>query len=89
VFAKTNEEPWFRDRTFPFVVPRAVAGEALQQIAKGKRIFVVGYGTNPPDVANEIAANSIRVLHRRTEKLDLSLFVPVAPAANGALHPSQ
>jgi hypothetical protein len=56
----------------------------MRQIAKGKRIFVLGYGTTPPDIANEIAANSIRVLHRRTDKLDLSLFLLVAPAGIGA-----
>jgi mannosyltransferase len=88
VFANRNEEPWFRDRTLPVVAPQAVAGEALQQIAKGKRVFVLDYGRNPPDVANEIAGSAIRALHRRTEKLDLSLFLPAAPAANGALVPS-
>jgi hypothetical protein len=77
VFAKSNEEPWFRGHSWPIIAPQAVAGDALQQTGDLKRVWVLGYGTNPPDgVTNGIAAASVRAFHRRTEKLDLSLFLP-------------
>jgi hypothetical protein len=77
VFAKSNDEPWFRGHSWATIAPQAVAGDALRQENGRRRIWVLGYGTKPPDgITNEIAAVSVRALHRRTEKLDLSLFLP-------------
>jgi hypothetical protein len=77
VFATANEEPWFRGRAWPIIAPQAVAGDAFQ----AGRVWLLAYGAFAPDgMANEIATKSVRALHRRTEKLDVSLFLPVAPA---------
>jgi 4-amino-4-deoxy-L-arabinose transferase-like glycosyltransferase len=85
VFAKTDEEPWFRGHVWPIVAPQAVAGGALQEHLQGRRVWLLSYGKVPPDqIANEIAATSVRALHRRTERLDLSLFQPVTPAPAAA-----
>jgi hypothetical protein len=80
VFAKGNEEPWFRGHTGPITAPQVVASEALQL----NRVWLLAYGESPPTdrIANDIGTRSIRVLHRRTEKLDLSLFL--SPAASPA-----
>jgi hypothetical protein len=81
VFAKANEEPWFRGHNWPIVAPHAVAGDAFQENHEAGRVWVLAYGATSPDgITNEIATNFVRALHRRTEKLDVSLFVPVAPA---------
>jgi hypothetical protein len=78
VFAKVNEEPWFRGHAWPIVAPQAVAADALQ----AGRVWLLAYGSTPPDgIANEIAASSIRARHRRTEKLDVSLFLRRPPQA--------
>jgi hypothetical protein len=81
VIAKANEEPWFRGHSWPIVAPQAAGGEAARESRQGKRLWLLSYGNAPPDaITNGIAANAVRALHRRTEKLDLSLFLPSAPA---------
>jgi hypothetical protein len=81
VFAKANEEPWFRGNAWPIVAPHAVAGEILQERRRGKRVWLLSYGSAPPDgIVNDIAPGTVRALYRRTEKLDLSLLLPAAPA---------
>jgi hypothetical protein len=85
VFAKTDEEPWFRGHAWPIVAPQAVARGALKEHLQGRRVWLLSYGKAPPDqIANEIAATSVRALHRRTERLDLSLFQSVTPAPAAA-----
>jgi hypothetical protein len=81
VFAKTNEEPWFRGHAWPIIAPQAIADDALRANHEAGRVWLLAYGASPPDaITGELAAKSIRALHRRTEKLDLSLFRPAAPA---------
>jgi dolichyl-phosphate-mannose-protein mannosyltransferase len=81
VFAKTNEESWFRGHAWPIIAPQSIAGEA----AHVNRVWLMTYGSPPPDgIANEIATTSVSVLHRRTEKLDLSLFLPMTAASSPA-----
>jgi Dolichyl-phosphate-mannose-protein mannosyltransferase len=81
VFARANEEPWFRGHAWPIVAPQAVAADALQ----AGRVWLLGYGSAPPDgIANEIAASAIRARRRRTEKLDVSLFLGRPPQATTA-----
>jgi len=80
VVASSDEEPWFRHRTSSLVAPQAAAADARARLAAGQRVFVVHYGTGPSGVAAAIAASSARVLHDRTGKLDLSLFLPMVPA---------
>jgi len=80
VVANSDEEPWFRHRTSPIVAPQAAAADALARLAAGRRVFVLHYGTGPPGIADALAASSVRVLHGRTSKLDLSLFVPMVPS---------
>ena len=77
VFAKGNEEPWFRGRAFPIVTPQ----EAIRQATLAGRVWLLTYGGAPRSggIAKEIETKSIRLLHCRTEKLDLSLFVPNTP----------
>jgi hypothetical protein len=72
VFAKDDEEPWLRGRPWPIVDPREVAGQAIRL----NRVWLLVYGEahQSDAIAKEIEASSARVLHRRTEKLDLSLF---------------
>jgi hypothetical protein len=88
VFAKANEEPWFRGHSrsivsWPIVAPQAAGGEVVQESRQGKRVWLLSYGSASPDaITNEIAANAVLALHLRTEKLDLSLFLPsAAPTA--------
>jgi Dolichyl-phosphate-mannose-protein mannosyltransferase len=77
IFAKANEEPWFRGHTWPVVDPRAAIGATLQDNQEGERVWLLTYGaSHSDDIANAIAAKSVRALHRQTEKLDLSLFLP-------------
>jgi hypothetical protein len=76
VFAKTNEEPWFRGNAWPVVAPQAVAGGVLQEHRQGKRVWLLSYGSHPDQITDGIAAKPVRALHRRTGKLDLSLFQP-------------
>jgi hypothetical protein len=98
VFAKANEEPWFRGHGWPIVAPEAVAGDALQENQKqenGKqenrdvsRVWLLAYGQSSPDgIACAIAAKSVRTLHHRTAKLDLSLFLTTAPASERGANP--
>jgi hypothetical protein len=87
VYAKANDEPWFRGNAFgvsswPVVAPQAVAGEILQEHRRGKRVWLLNYGSAPPDrILNDLAPATVRALYRRTEKLDLSLLLPAAPAS--------
>jgi hypothetical protein len=76
VFAKGNEEPWFRGHSWPIVAPQMVATEASQL----NRVWLLAYGEPVPTdrIANEIGTKSIRALHRRTDKLNLSLFLSSA-----------
>jgi hypothetical protein len=85
VFAKANEEPWFRGHAWPIVAPQTVAGDALQENREAGRVWLLAYGQASLDgIANEIATKSIRTLHRRTEKLDLSLFVAPGTTSGAA-----
>ncbi len=72
VFAKGNEEPWFRDWTGQIVPPREVARQAMQS----SRVWLLMYGETPKSagIAKEIEAKSVRKLHWSTPKLDLYLF---------------
>jgi hypothetical protein len=79
VFARRDEEPWFRGRPSQIVDPRDVAAEAIRL----GRVWLLAYGdTRQSDAIAkeiEIETNSVRALHRRTQKLDLSLFDPDSP----------
>ena len=72
VFARGNEEPWFRDWTGRIVPPQEVARQAMQS----SRVWLLMYGETPQSagIAKEIEAKSIRKLHWSTPKLDLYLF---------------
>jgi hypothetical protein len=72
VYATSDKEPWFRGRLWPIVDPTEIAEDAVRL----GRVWLVAYGeTRQSDgIDNEIGANSVRVLHRRTAKLDVSLF---------------
>ena len=72
VYATSDKEPWFRGRLWPIVDPTEIADDAVRL----GRVWLVAYGeTRQSDgIDNEIGANSVRVLHRRTAKLDVSLF---------------
>jgi hypothetical protein len=85
VFAKANEEPWFRGHSWPIVAPQTVASDAIRENREAGRIWLLAYGQASLDgIANEIATKSIRTFHRRTEKLDLSLFVAPATTSGAA-----
>jgi hypothetical protein len=77
VFAKGDDEPWFRGQDFPVSAPEAAGREASQQ----KRVWLLTYGPSPQSaqMAKEIETRLARVLHWQTEKLDLSLFSSNAP----------
>jgi hypothetical protein len=75
--AKGIEEPWFRGQDFPVGAPGAAGRQASQE----KRVWLLTYGPSPQSaqMAKEIETRLARVLHWRTEKLDLSLFSSNAP----------
>ncbi len=72
VFAKGNEEPWFRDWTGQIVPAQEIARQAMQS----SRAWLLMYGETPQSagIEKEIDAKSIRKLHWSTSKLDLYLF---------------
>ena len=79
VFAKGNEEPWFRDWAGEIVPPQEVARQAVQP----GRVWLLVYGGTPQSarIVKEIEAKSVRKLHRRTSKLDLYLWELDRPQA--------
>jgi Dolichyl-phosphate-mannose-protein mannosyltransferase len=74
VFAKSNDEAWFRDWIGPALPPQEVARKAAQ----AGRVWFLTYGDTAQsrEIASALEARSVRKLHARTAKLALSLFEP-------------
>ncbi len=74
VFAKGNEEPWFRDWTGQIAPPH----EAARWAVRSGRVWILVYGGTPQSAgfAAEIEAKSVRKFHWSTPKLGLYLFEP-------------
>jgi hypothetical protein len=77
VFAKRNEELWFRGQDWPVTAPEAAGSQARQE----KRVWLLAYGPSPQsgEMVEEIETGLTRELHRRMEKLDLYLFGSSGP----------